>query len=459
MGIEMNSKRCYILFAVAALSLISVPVFSQSLSFPVPDSSEIRKTLVDTWFEAPLSLVRQNNAEVRQNLSGIAFQVHLEESADTFAIFVSPEEMLNIDVYSSSGINTVPTKVYPGDAPGSWVLVRNKNDGSPVRIVYYFTKDSDIYLSFSPAGGRTSADMIIYGQYAAKNVPVGVSFDRFYTASFDDVLSWTGHIVPWHYAAVSKNLYHGSIQMMQVIRKNLPRIVYSEDAMYDEYGKPVYLSNGKPRQIDEKDADKLSLSSAGFVKWIVDGLVEPISGGYLKRKPLLVQTVAYMPTGFPGTMSEQYNLSFALDWTRNLAAAAFSVRQGVTYLYKDSAVDVRIEPFAAEMTAAGSQRTAGYIKDSGYAVKTLKALLYVLAATEPNYFYLGAVRQTDMKSPEVKVFNQSVVFIPYFDSTGRFACAVFRNGTETTLEDFMTKFKGCFVNLVRIETSDRFFPQ
>jgi hypothetical protein len=247
--------------------------------------------------------------------------------------------------------------------------------------------------------------------------------------------------------------------MAQVIRKNLSRIVYAEDAMYDESGAPVYVSTGKSRKTDEKDADKLSLSSAGFVKWIVDGLVEPLSGSYVKRKPLLVQTVDYMPTGFPGTMSGQYNLSFALDWTRNLAAAALSVRQGRTYLYKDSAVDVQIEPFAAELTDEDVRNTSGYIKDSGYASESLKALLYILAVTEPNYFYLGAVRQTDMKSPEIKVFNESVAFIPYFDSTGRFNCAVFRNGAETDLEDFMAKYKNCFVNLVRIETSDSFFPQ
>ena len=75
-------------------------------------------------------------------------------------------------------------------------------------------------------------------------------------------------------------------------------ISYVDDAMYDENHELVHISTGKKFEINDK-SDKseknLLLSSAGFVKWIADGLVEPISGGVLKREPLIKETVLSVP--------------------------------------------------------------------------------------------------------------------------------------------------------------------
>jgi hypothetical protein len=443
----------------AALFLLVTPVFADFNGNTVPDSSEIRRNLVESWFMAPLDMLRERNAEVRSSSSGTRFQIRLEEQDMTFRIFVSPETKLDVDVYSDTGVHTVKTQVYPGDISGSWMLERDKQTGKPVFIRYYFAADSDIYVQFSPSKDRTFADMIIYNNYAARSLPLGIPYEKFYTASFKDIYSWTKPNLPWQYTVVNKGMYHSTLQMIQVIRDNLPEIIYADDAMYDETGRPVSISTGDIRIIEEKDVEKLSLSSAGFVKWVVDGLIIPLTGNYTKRAPLLVPTVEYKDTGFPGTLGSLYDLSFSLDWTRNLAAASLSIRDNRTYLYKDSGVDVTLEPFSSELTAKGISNTVGYVRNTGYAVSGLKSLLYVLTATEPGYCYLAAIRQTNMGSPEVRPFNQCAVLFPYQDSAGHFCCTVFENSMELTLQNFIARYKNDFVHLVRVQTSDRFFPQ
>ena len=90
----------------------------------------------------------------------------------------------------------------------------------------------------------------------------------------------------------------------------------------------------------------------------------------------------------------------------------------------------------------------------------LKSLLYVLSATEPNTFYFGAIRGTNKAvTPEVKAFNECVAFFPYFLSDGAFECAVFLNGKEISLEQFIMLYEDDFVYLTRVKADRQFYPQ
>lgn len=449
------------LCAVSVLALYAVfPLHAEYNRYGVPDSAEIRKDLIETWFEAPLADVRMNRPEVRKNSIGQEFQIRLEESDTTFTIFVSPHASLAVDVYSDRGKKTIIQDVYPGDAEGSWILVRDKLTGNPIRIRWYFSADSDVYVQFSPLKENAYGDFIIFGGYAARQVPSGLPFERFYTASFADITAWTKNTMPWKYAFPRTDLYHSTLQMVNVIREKLPGLVYAEDAMYDENDEPVSVSTGRPRDIHEEDSDKISLSSAGFIKWIADGIVEPAAGSSLKRAPLIIPTVEYKEDGYQGILARSYSTSFSLDWTRNIAAAVFSVYTGKTYLYPQSGVDVTEEPFSAELSPQGIRNTSGYVKDSGYPASFIKPLMYVLACEHPEECYLAAMRGTDRShAPEVKAFNECAVLFPYFDSEGRFACTVFRNGAESSVDDFCRFYRDDFIHLVRMRTTEKFFPQ
>jgi len=442
---------------------IALPVFADYNRLGIPDSSEIRKGLEEMWFTAPLSQVRTNMPEIRANKNGHKFQIRLEENDSTFNVFVSPRAIIKVNIYSDKGMYTEEQELYPGDAEGSWVLIRDKRTGKPLRIRYYFVKNSEVFIQFTPQGKTALADLVIFGYYAARGVPTGMPFEKFYTASFEDVMTITETKLPWNYVLVDPEQYNGIKQMIGVIREKLPAMSLVPDAMYDENADLVHISNGKKFEKAEMSGvpeGNLLLSSAGFVKWIADGLVEPMSGGYLKREPLIKETVEVKENGRQGVLSQKYDLFFSLNWVRNLASAVVSVYSGKTYLFNQSGVDVTINPFASSITDKGVANTVTFVENSGHTVAVLNSLLYVLAATEPGTLYIGAIRGTDRTvSPEIMAFNECVAFFPYFTEDGIFACNVFMNGREMSLENFCYYYADDFVYLTRVKSSERFFPK
>ena len=436
------------------------PIFAAYNSKSVPDSSEIRKSLVEKWFEAPLSAVRMNLPEIHNNPAGEKFQVRLEESDTTYNIFVSPQKKIKVDVYSDLGKETKEQEVYPGDAPGSWVLIKDKKTEKILRIRYYFLKNSEVFIQFTPRGKTALADLVIFGNYAARGVPTGVPFTTFYSASFDRVMNITKNSLPWNYVDVDPSMYHSVLQMAAVIQERLPNILFAPDAMYDENGELIQIFSGKPYDEIQTDDDRMMLSSAGFLKWIADGLVEPIAGGRIKREPLLQETVQVKETGLQGSLSQKYNLFFSLDWIRNLASAVISVYTGKTYKFNQSGVDVTINPFASSISSFGAENIVTFVENSGYSVPVLKSLFYVLANLEPGTIYFGAIRGTDRTvTPEVKAFNDCVAFLPYFVTDGSFGVYVFMNGRGISIEEFCNIYQDDFVYLTRVKSSEQFFPQ
>ena len=448
------------IFLGLLLLLFAAPVFADYNSWGIPDSSEIRKGLKERWFEASLEDVRMNLPEIYDNDAGQKFQVRLEESDSTYMIFVAPCATINVKVYSNKGMSYEQQEIYPGEAPGSWVLVCDKKTNKPIRIRWYFSVDSDIYVQFTPYGRTAVADLLIYGNYASKGASTGIPFEKLYELSFADVMKMTAISLPWKYVTVDGDKFGSVLQMAGMIQKNLGRVMFVQNAMYDEDGKLVQITNGKPFDTENQDPAKLYLSSAGFVKWIADGLVEPIAGTKLKRGPLVKETVTVKENGYQGVLSQRYNLFFALDWIRNLAAAIVSVNNGKVYMYNESGTDVTINPFAATISGAGTLNTVTFIEDTGYNVSVLKSLLYVLAATESGNFYFGAIRETDKTiTPEIKVFNDCVAFFPYFSSNGSFGCFVCMNGKQISLDDFCMIYPDSYVYLTRARASNNFYPE
>ena len=457
----MKLKSFFVCVFVLACSLS----FAEYNRMGVSDSSDIRKDINETWLNLPLDYLREKHTEIRENSVGERFQVRLEETADTFSVYVSPEVQIPVDVYSNEGFSSAMISDYVATSSGSWVLVRNKTTGAPLYIRCYFLQDSDVYIQFSPKGKKTLADYVIGGFYAAHAVPIGISFERLYTASFDEILSVTEKSLPWQYASIYTGQYSGTFHMVSVIKKNLERITPVPDGAYDQNGEPIYISDGTRRVVLEPESDdrRLSMSSLGFLKWIVDGLIEPISGGHTFLAPLLRPTYSVNPLGYAAKAGESKNLSLALDFTRNLAAARLSVQTKTNYLYEESGVDVDIEPFSSTIADGGVVNIAGYVKNTGYEARALRPILYVLCVSNPTYFYLAAIRRQipgqPGKTPEVYTFDQSAAIFPYFDKNGKFGCTVFENGVEMSLDSFMRKYDGCYVHLTRVLTSDRFYPQ
>ena len=305
---------------------------------------------------------------------------------------------------------------------------------------------------------KVYGSFLLFDMYVAKNIPVGLTIENLYTMPFSEIVENTRISLPWEYAQVETNLYDDSLQMIGYIREKLPGIVFEHDACYDGEFRPVRISTGKEREEKAKKGG-VSLDNFGFTKWIVDGIVRPVAGSNLELKPLKTPTVTLKVGSKADTFADKYNQFFGLDWTRNLAAACLSVVSGDTYTFENSGCEVSIRPFASQYTQKGTKSIPVYIKDSGYSVETLKALFYIFAIREPDRFYLAAIREVDDSVPQNVFYARTAAFFPYFDAEGDYFVSVFENAKEYTIEEFIENNPGVFVNLVRVQSSQRFFPQ
>lgn len=453
-------------FCFIAALFFSFAAFADYNSRNIPDSAGIRRSIESSWLLPPVSVLRNYKEEFRENEVGTVFQIRMEESDGEFSVVIAPRSELDIDLINGETHHLVRAAVYPKGAPGSWILCRDKKTGNPLRIELHFNQDADVFVRFRPSGSKTFADMLIYGSYAARSVPMGIPFRRLYTASFQEIRDWTAQTLPWDKVNVIPGQYRDSLVMASVIKDNLSSFRFTDDAAYDEAGVLKSIVSGGDYVLAAGDKNAAlflkenvhCLSGAGFLKWIIDGIVEPVAGCGTNIADLLSPTVQFDPVGKLGVMSQEWNMTFTLDWCRNLAAQAYSVRSRRTVSFKTAGLDVSYDYFASDVKDGVISGSSGYIKDTGYAIERVKPLLYVLGVTEPSWFYLAAIRQGSSLRPDELVFNNCAVLFPYFGENGKFGCFVFEQGAEISLEKFIEKYKGAYIHLDRVKATETFFP-
>lgn len=439
---------------ILAFLVLSISLYSQQFLLTIPDSSSVRRQLVNEWFTENINILRGREAQVLTAEDGTKFQVRFEEYGGECAIIVAPEKLETIDSYSDAGLQTYTRPGYPQGEPGCWILYRNSTTGKPLCVRYFFSADSGVFVQFRPtnssANGKTLADYVVFGMYGAKNVSVGIDFDRLYVSSIKDIYSLTKKTLPWYDNPFYSGLYDPITQMSSIIRESLPRFVYIENVAYNDEKELVTIHDEEPYPIDDFSDEALYVSSAGFIKWIADGISVTKAGSGLLISPLKTETVFPVSTSLSYAKNQEHDLFFSLNWTRNIATAIVSIYTNHNYTYETSGVNVQIEPFAGI-----------YSENVGYTLESVKPLLYHLAATEPGNFYLGALRHT-IKSEEgleFAVYSDSVAFFPYFDEKGKFGLSIFEDGLEISFENFLRIHEKDFVQLVRINATSRFYPQ
>ena len=480
---KKNLLRSFRFFTCAVFLCAGVPFLyaqaAQKTKAPpvreIPESASCRKELIETWFMQDPEIVRTAEPQLMQNRVGDYFLVRQEEENGQMRIIVAPlvrQKVLmavnNLEmpsenpaapsvgepaddlqtgvqpvtvIPSNAGKASAPAgeeknvpsalppenentakeiwiETWPETAPGSWVLYRDALTGKPLHIRYYIVPDGEVYADFFPGKEKCLADFVVFGAVAAGGVPVPVGFDRFYTATLEELSRLTRYTLPWNYTKVFSYSYDGVKQMIGLVRFLLPSL-------------------HKSGKISGEGA------SLNFVKWIVDGLVKPLTGGTVR-------------------LEEEQTDAKSLENIRTLAAAALSARTDIVYDRNTSGADVKTDAFAYYIDADGVPKNTGYAFNSGYPVELLKPLFYVLAVTEADRFFLGAVRQslpqTQAGTVERQVFTGTAAFFPWFDSQGRFQLSVFEKGEEYTIDEFAKKYRGGFVSLVRIKASRDFFP-
>lgn len=423
-------KTCVFCAAVFVCSGMSIFL----AAYEIPDSTYCRAQLVDTWLLQKVELLENQEALPVQNRTDDYFLVRKEKENGELQIIFAPLVKQPIVLEDAQEKREELIETWPKDAPGAWILFRDEKTGKPLRVRYYIVPDSRVFVEFTPDTEKSYAYFYIFGAAAAYRVPVPVNFEWFYTASLKDVKRLTEYTLPWNYTKVFERSYEDNMQMIGVLRELLPAV--NEASFF----------TGQTADVD-------------FIKWIADGLVKPLTGSAIEDKTLKRSTA--LPLAEAQT-ADEYN---AFDYIRNAAAAAISARTGILYYYNTSGADVKTEAFSLYRDNSGALKKTGFVADSGYPIELLKSLLYVLAVTEPGRFFLGAVRRSVPstaaagQSAEKQIFTGTAAFFPWFDASGTFQTAVFENGQEYTLDEYVQKNARCFVFLVRIKASKRFYPE
>lgn len=439
------------------LFFVSILAFAEGGILSIPDSGDLRAgRLMESWITAPISSLVNREAETLHNQYGQVFQVRSEIHGNELAITISPRDDQNRFVPDTE--NPEYDYHFFVESAGGWVLYRDLQTGEYLRIHVYFQNDCNVFVVLKPneipTKPKATADLVVYGAYAAKDVPIGLDFEDLAALSFSDLFNLTKDTIPWHYVRYDPRRYTNVNNMVAKIRENLPRFEYVPDAGYDENEQPVFLSSG---EIRSGTPGKISVNSSGFTKWIVDGMTIGLNNKAI-RVDMLKQSTLDLTDSKYINVAYQYDMFRSFDWIRNLSAAALSAAMDRSFVPGLGGTDVKIEPFAVDTTEEGTKRLVGFLPETGYSIDMLKPLFFVLAATEPDMMYLGAVKSRLDTEPEAWVFHHDLAFFPYFDASGVCRVAVFESGVETTFEDFIERNKGTYVYLCRVKATEHFDP-
>lgn len=108
---------CLFIFGIA---------FAEYNIFAIPDSAEIRRTIVDSWISAPVSEVRNYKEDLRKNRIGETFQIRMEENKTEFSVIVAPRSELDVDLINGDSHRIVRAAVYPKGAAGAGFFLGKK---------------------------------------------------------------------------------------------------------------------------------------------------------------------------------------------------------------------------------------------------------------------------------------------------------------------------------------------
>lgn len=434
----------------------------------IPDSAEIREAITASWFSAPIEKVIKKAPELHTDSKGNTFTVsgkYAEDSRNIYTISIVP----HLTDYSFPEHNLIPQ--------GTWILYRRVDTGAPLSIKIYPRENPALSISLRPAsqkayGGKSFIDICLFNAYVRKDIAIGVPFETLYHISLLRLKSLSQAIIPWDLFNPPRD--NSSVKTMSRIVENLRyHLVRLKDGCFDHDGKPVHISSSQPQteaeitasmNIDQIRSEIIGgVDSAGFAKWIIDGMIRPIAGQGTVIEALKRETDA-PKTHFIRPYLDTENVFFGLDWIRNLGAAALSLNLNRTVYPDSSGLDVNSCPFALTGAAIPINTNAktgllkqpaflGYQRYAGYQISYLLPLLYYFTLVEPDHFYLACV-STVSSATELRMYDRVVVFFPYFDGWGEFHVDIYENSERIPIAEFIEKNKDAYAALVRVRAPE-----
>ena len=435
----------------------------------IPDSAEIREIITASWFSAPIEKVVKKAPELHTDSKGNTFTVsgkYAADNKDVYIISIVPD----LTDYSLPEHNLIPQ--------GTWMLYRRADTGAPLLIKIYPRENPALSVSLRPASqkaysGKSFIDISLFNAYVRKDIAIGVPFETLYHISLSRLKALSQAIIPWD--LFNPPRYNSSVKTMSRIVENLRyRLVLLKGGCFDHNGKPVHISDSQPQteleitaamNIDQIRSEVIGgVDSAGFAKWIIDGMIRPVAGQGTVIESLKRGTEV-PKTHFTRPNLDTENVFFGLDWILNLGAAALSLNLNRTVYPDSSGLDVSSCPFAltaATVSVSTSTDTGaikqpaflGYQRYAGYQTSYLLPLLYYFTIVEPDHFYLACI-STVSSATELRMYDRIAVFFPYFDGLGEFHLDIYEDGELIPVDEFIEKNKDSYTAMVRVRAPEK----
>jgi hypothetical protein len=454
------------LFVFFVFSFISPANALDLPSSQISDDSSLRIRLKDAWFtETPARVV--SRAPVMMQLeTGERVQVSSAEGREEIIVILSRELMRGrIETENNPALPRRGTGRFPGWAQGSWLLTRKKDTGEGTLIRIFLRSDQYTYIQFRPFNSeKCLMDIVLYGGYITRSMPVAVTFERLYTMPLNDILRLVQDKFPRRYFDPDPVYYRDNRKFIALVRENLGGLRFEDDGAIDENGNYVFINSLQPQ-----NPETAGLNCSGFTKWLIDGMLRPVTGTRLSIPPLKAP-FAGRGSSFTELWEERRDPYFGLDWSRNLAAEANGVLRSPPYSALEE-FEVRVNVFSS--TLVNENRTfvvhsyPGFLGEAGYGIEGIHPLLYTLAVDDPFKFYLAAVSEeggppatpSNLRgAPRLRQYYHVAALVPYFDEYGDFRIVVFESAEETSFSAFRSRYPGRFVNLVQIPVVTAFDP-
>lgn len=435
---------------VLGMILFAAPAFftpplsgAQSLKADAPtasiqDDSILRQSIKDRWLTASPAQVLKNKPFIYNLPGGVPVQVRSGGRGDEFMVILARER----------------NGTYTGTAQGSWIYTRKVTTGEAERIRVFLRSDPLAYVQFRPLGrDRSLMDVVLHEAYVIRGLALGVPFDRLLVIPLEEALAFAGERFPRRYFDPDPRQYRNIRAFVSRIRAGLPGLAFQDDGALDENGRYVFIENLRPQGEDP------GLNCSGFAKWVVDGMLRPVTGQRLAIAPLKAPVTPR--TSSLAANFENRDSLFGLDWTRNLALEAARVLRSSSFARVEN-VEVRRESFASLIDrsrgSAAIKNYPGFLLNAGFSLEGIRPLLYTLAIDEPGCLYLASVNNERPTVPPQRQHYHVAVLVPYFSETGVFQVAVFESAAETGLTGFIGRHPNAMVNLVRIPVEGSFEP-
>ena len=421
------------------LLFLFFPVFAADVqSSAILDDSALRIFIKDTWLTERPSVVLQNRPFVRDLPGGVPVQVRAEERNSEISVILARER----------------NGSYPGWAQGSWIYTRSLSTGSPLRIRMFLRSDPQIYVQWRPFGNdKSQIDLVLYEAYVVRGLPIGIPFDRLLTMPVEEILTAAGSRFPRRFFDPDPRLYRNINSFVAKVRAALPSLNYEDDGVIDETGSYVFIESLR------KQNEPVGLNCSGFAKWVIDGMLKPVTGKRLSVASLK-KPVTPRSSSLAANFEERDSL-FGLDWTRNLALETAKVLRSPAFATLEN-IEVRQETFASTIDRTGGRVAIksypGFLLNAGFSMEGLRPLLYTLAVNEPGHIYLASVNRERGTAPPQRQHYHVAVLVPYFNEFGNFQILVFESAEETNFAGFLRRHPEGMVNLVRVPVEGVFAP-